>query len=190
MTEPTLPLATRLWFAFVCLFRVLFDGAFAYRAFLARTYRTLPAVETGTAPRARTMTPPPPDTGPARADGALQLLALLQRDGRLIDFLQQDVDGFSDVDIGAAARVVHQGCRAALKEHVRIVPVRGESEGKAVTVDAGEDPAAVKLTGNVSGAPPYRGTLRHRGWRAESIELPEPVRGHDATVLAPAEVEL
>jgi hypothetical protein len=107
----------------------------------------------------------------------------------LIDFLQQDVAGFPDAAVGAAARVVHEGCRKALASHLEIKPVRGEREGGSVTIDV-VDPNAVKLVGNVSGNAPFRGTLRHRGWRVESVKLPTLVEGYDARVLAPAEVEL
>jgi hypothetical protein len=128
-----------------------------------------------------------PDGG---AGPALQLLALFQREGRLIDFLEQDIAAFADAEVGAAARVVHEGCRKALREHATLQPVRTETEGASLTLAAGFDPAEVKLTGNVQGAAPYKGVLRHRGWRASSISLPVPMRGHDARVLAPAEVEL
>lgn len=121
---------------------------------------------------------------------ALQLLALLQREGRLVDFVRQDVAGFSDEDIGAAARVVHEGCRRALTEHVPIEPLRDEAEGDSVSLEGPVNSAEVKLVGKVSGSGPYRGTLRHRGWRATRISLPELVGTHDATVLAAAEVEL
>jgi hypothetical protein len=174
----TLPLSSRIWFAFVCFFRVLFDGQFAARAFAARSAQPrLPAAET--------KAPPERDLGPA-----LQLLSLLQREGRLLDFLQQDITSFSDVDVGAAARVVHEGCRRALKSHVRIAPIRDEPEGSSVSLDEGPTPAGLKLIGNLGGTPAGRGTLRHRGWRAESLELPSLVGDHDLRVLAPAEVEV
>jgi len=120
---------------------------------------------------------------------ALQLLGLLQREGRLVDFLQQDITTFSDADVGAAARVVHDGCRTALGTHWRVTAVRTEEEGSRVTLDA-VDPQSIKLTGNVQGEPPYCGVLRHRGWRVERLELPRALPGHDFRVLAPAEVEL
>ncbi len=88
------------------------------------------------------------------------------------------------------ARVVHEGCRKALREHAQLAPVRLEEEGAAVVLQAGFDPAEVKLSGNLQGTAPYKGVLRHRGWRAARLTLPVPVKGHDATVLAPAEVEL
>ena len=214
-----MPFLDRLAFAFACFFRVLFDGAFAARADAVRelpaaTAERRPASEARSAPaepaaaqttpapqRTPPQTTPPPTTAapkttpaaseaPADLTPALQLLGLLQREGRFIDFVEQDVAGFSDADIGAAARVVHEGCRRALRGHLTVEPVRSEAEGTRVTVPAGFPPAEVKLTGNVQGHGPYAGTLAHRGWRARALTLPTPMAGHDARVLAPAEVEL
>jgi hypothetical protein len=182
--EPVLPFATRFWFAWICFFRVLFDGAFAARTWDVREAKALPP-----APEPPKLAPPPEPAEP-RATPALQLLALLQREGRLVDFLEQDIASFSDGEIGAVARVVHEGCRKALHEHAEVGPVRAEEEGSRLTLEAGFNPAEVKLSGNLQGAAPYKGVLRHRGWRAARLELPVPVKGHDATVLAPAEVEL
>lgn len=122
--------------------------------------------------------------------GALLLLALLQREGRFVDFLQQDVTDFDDEQIGAAARVVHEGCRKALKGHLVIAPIRPEAEGEKVTLLEGYDVQANKLVGNVTGKPPYKGSVQHRGWRAERLQLPSEVGDHDPSVLAQAEVEL
>jgi hypothetical protein len=188
------PFLTRLWLAWAYFFRVLFDGVFAARVQALDGGVPDPDLHASTAAEPPPMppavaAPTAPAVAAASSDAALQLLALFQREGRLIDFLQQDVSTFSDADIGAAARVVHDGCRKALSTHVAIHPVRSEREGGAVTLDAIE-PNAVKLVGNVSGSAPFRGTLRHRGWRAESVRLPEAVPGHDPRVLAPAEVEL
>ncbi len=121
---------------------------------------------------------------------ALQLLSLLQREGRFVDFVQQDIVSFPDADVGAAARVVHDGCRKALAAHATIEPVRTEDEGARVVLPEGFDADAIKLTGGVTGQPPYSGVLRHRGWRATRIELPQVVGGYDARILAAAEVEL
>ena len=180
--------ATRFWLAFVAWFRVLSDGDFA---------RRVQELEKGAAPEL-----PPPEPAPAPAplapalkegpgavDGALQLLALLQREGRLVDFVQQDITGFADADVGAAARVVHEGCRRALRSHAKVESIRKESEGASITVDGGQV-ELVKLTGNVTGSAPYRGVLRHRGWRIDDFKLPTLVGDRDLTVVAPAEVEL
>jgi hypothetical protein len=185
-SEQTLPLSARLWFAWLCFFRVLFDGAFALRAWEAREPRALPPAP---APQRIEPKPPPAPEG-SSTTAALQLLSLFQREGRLVDFLEQDIASFSDGDVGVVARIVHEGCRRTLREHAQLSPVRDEEEGTPVTLQAGFDPAEVKLSGNVQGAAPYKGVLRHRGWRAAEMKLPVPVKGHDATVIAPAEVEL
>jgi hypothetical protein len=130
------------------------------------------------------------DAGFAARFAALQLLALLQREARLIDFTRESLAGFDDAQIGAAARLVHEGCAKVLRDHFDIVPVRSEAEGSRVTLPAGFDAAAVKLTGNVTGSAPFTGSLAHRGWRAAEVKLPRLAEGHDARVLAPAEVEL
>lgn len=126
----------------------------------------------------------------ARDRGALMLLALLQREGRFVDFVQQEVTEFDDEQVAAAARVVHEGCRRALRDHVTFVPVRGEQEGDRVVLAEGYDVGANKLVGNVTGKPPYKGTVQHRGWRAAKLKLPQEVGAHDATVVAQAEIEL
>ncbi len=123
-------------------------------------------------------------------DAALQLLGLFQSEARLIDFLEEDISAYSDADIGAAARIVHEGCRKVLKEHFDIAPVRTESEGSRITVPKGFDPAEIRLTGNIVGDPPFQGLLVHRGWRAVEVKLPQLSEGHRVDILAPAEVEL
>ncbi|MBM4359328.1 MAG: DUF2760 domain-containing protein [Deltaproteobacteria bacterium] len=136
----------------------------------------------------------PASAEPAKAEpdpaAALALLALFQREGRFVDFLQQDVASFPDADVGAAARVVHEGCRKALRAHATITPLRSEAEESRVTLEEGYDAAAVKLTGKVGPRPPYRGVLRHAGWRVAGLRLPRAVGGYDAEIVAPAEVEL
>ena len=143
------------------------------------------------APAAAPVAPVAPAT-PKEADptAALQLLSLLQREARLVDFVQEDIAAYSDAEIGAAARVVHEGCRKVLREHVSLAPVRAESEGSRLTLAAGFDAAAVRLTGNVVGQAPFTGTLAHRGWRATEVRLPQLAEGHDARIVAQAEVEL
>ncbi len=131
-----------------------------------------------------------PGFSTAAPDAALQLLGLLQQEGRLIDFLEEDVSAFSDAEIGAAARVVHEGCRKAVRDHFSIVPLRNEPEGSRVTLQDGFDPSSVRLTGNVVGRAPFTGSLIHRGWRAAEVKLPKVSRTHDTRILAPAEVEL
>ncbi len=187
MPEPSLSFPTRLWFAWICFFRVLFDGTFAARLSRAAATTPSPPPEGPATPALPERTPEPPVPP---ADPALQLLSILQREGRLVDFLEQDIASFSDADVGAAARVVHDGCQKALRAHLTVSPVKSEEEGTKVTIPEGFEPALVKLCGNVQGNAPYTGVLRHRGWRARDLTLPRPVAGYDPTVLAPAEVEL
>ena len=123
-------------------------------------------------------------------EAAVQMLAALQREGRLIDFLQEDLSSYEDSQIGAAVRNIHTGCKEALKEHMEIGPVLVEKEGAAVTIPPGFDARAIRLTGNVTGNPPFRGILRHRGWQAEHIRLPQSGEQKKQWILAPAEVEI
>jgi hypothetical protein len=127
---------------------------------------------------------------PAESRAALQLLAVLQREGRLVDFIEEDLAGFPDAAIGAAARTVHAGCKRAIEELFRLEPVYREKEGAKVTVATGFDPSAIRLTGNVVGKPPFQGSLRHHGWRAREVKLPPAPDGKDPAIVAPAEVEL
>jgi hypothetical protein len=122
--------------------------------------------------------------------GAVQLLALLQREGRLLDFLQENIDGYSDDQIGAAVRDIHRGCKKVLAEHAPLEPVLAGTENASVRVDPGFDPSRIRLTGNVVGEPPFTGTLRHHGWRTAKVVLPELTASTDPSVVAPAEVEL
>jgi hypothetical protein len=190
-----LPFATRFWFAWIAWLRVLFDGAFAGRVWSVR--HGMPALpEPRKAERkAQRKEERKAERKPAREpapsnDAALVLLALLQREGRLLDFLEQDITSFEDAEVGAAVRVVHEGCKKALHAAATIEPVRDEEEESNVVVPKGYDAGAVKLTGKVAGKPPYNGVLRHRGWRVRKLALPHAVEGHDATIVAPAEVEL
>ena len=190
MTPPSLSLPARLWLSWVCAFRVLFDGRFAARVAGLRDGaeaepEALPAPRVPEAPVSVAV---PVTEQPSAATGALQLLSLLQREGRFVDFVQQDVAGFGDADIGAAARVVHEGCRRALRAHAKVVSVRSEAEGASVVLESATPD--VKLVGNVAGAAPYRGVLRHRGWRVEELSLPTLVGSHDPKLVAAAELEL
>jgi len=123
--------------------------------------------------------------------GAVQMLAILQREGRLVDFLQEDLAPFDDAQIGAAVRSVHAGCKQALDEHVQLEAIYTQPEGSTVTVEPGFDAYAVRLSGNVSGEPPFTGRLQHSGWRASGVELPTQVDAQrDEMIVAAAEVEV
>ncbi|MCS6924754.1 MAG: DUF2760 domain-containing protein [Candidatus Binatia bacterium] len=155
---------------------------------------TVEPTETGTKAPAAPLEPrppatPPPPTRPA-ADAAVQLLALLQREGRLVDFLREDLQPYDDAQIGAAVRSIHQGCRQVLADHITLEPVLAQREGEEITIPRDFDPSAIRLTGNVSGDPPFRGTVRHPGWRATHVRLPTQPSGQDPEIVAPAEVEI
>jgi hypothetical protein len=140
----------------------------------------------------RVLNPPPPEPPkPVKPDARpVRLLALLQREGRLLDFLLEDVQGASDDQLGAGVREIHRKCQAAVKEHLALEPVLTQAEGSTIEVPTGFDPSAIRLTGNVTGQPPFRGTLQHHGWRVKEIKLAPPPEGQDEMVLMPAEVEL
>ena len=140
--------------------------------------------------RAQPMAPPLPAAPPKPSGEPLRLLALLQREGRLLDFLMEDVQAASDAQVGAPVGQIHRTCRKALQEHLVLEPVLKESEGARVTVPVGFDPSAVRLTGNVTGQPPFTGALRHHGWRVKEMKLAPPPAGQDEFVVQPAEVEL
>jgi hypothetical protein len=183
VADPNPAFFARFFMAFAAFFRVLFDGAFAGR---------VKQLESGGAPEVKPSAPvvQAPKLREAPVDSALQLLGLLQREGRLIDFLQEDVSGYKDGDIGAAARVVHDSVRKALLSHVKLARVLKDDEGSRVTVQKGFSASEIRLVGNVLGEPPFSGTLNHAGWRVTHIELPKLSDGHDLKIVAPAEVEL
>jgi hypothetical protein len=172
MSESKLPFFTRLGLAF--------------RAF----FRTLSESESPAERPATSQPPARPAFKESSSDAALQLMGLLQQEGRLLDFLEEDISAFSDSEIGAAARVVHEGCRKAVRNYFTLEPVRGEQEGTRITLNEGFDASSVRLTGNVLGRPPFTGNLIHRGWRVSSARLPRVAEGHDTSIVAPAEVEL
>jgi hypothetical protein len=175
-----IPYWTRLKYAFSAFFALIDFGKVLDDILAATGQGTRAPAAPAPKPAA-----PPPET----ADRAVQVLALLQRDGRLVDFLMEDLAAYPDAQIGAAARDVHGGCRAAIKRYVTLEPVMDDEEGQVVTVERGADPASVKVTGPIAGDPPYRGVLRHRGWQVTRTELP-PLPATGRTIVAPAEVEV
>ena len=188
------------WLAFLCFFRLLFGRKLPAEAaqFLPEEVKPKQLPERVPDQHAGRPVEKPVEkpverkvpTAQHHREGALALLALLQREGRFVDFVRDSVDGASDADIGAAAREVHRGCRKVLDQHLSFEPVMpGEEEAK-VTVPKGFDPAEVRLIGEAKGEPPFRGTLRHHGWRVVDAKLPQLAEGIDRSVIAPAEVEL
>lgn len=186
----------RLALSFKAFFRILSDGDFAARVGDLSAGKPLQTSATAAAPAplpgpAPGVTPAPAaKPAPARSE-ALTLLGVLQREARLVDFLNEDITPYANEQIGAAVRDVHRDARAALERMFALRPVMTEAEGASVAVPAGSDAARVRLVGNVAGGPPFRGTLRHGGWEATKVQLPEwSVGDGSARVVAPAEVEL
>ena len=119
----------------------------------------------------------------------LQLLSLLQQSGRFIDFIQEDISTYNDAQVGAAVRQIHLDCKKMLDEYVAIKPALSEEEGSSITIQAGFDPALIKLVGNLSKEPPFEGTIRHKGWIASRQSLPKK-SGSSSNVLQAAEIEI
>ena len=200
MSKPTPHLLARLSLAFGSFFSILSRPDFAADVQRLRDEgwpepaAPAPVVVTAPAtvvtPVVAPVAPPPPAPQLASETAALQLLGLLQREARFVDFALEDIKSYGDAEIGAAARVVHEGCRKVLREHFTLEPVRTEAEGSRLTLQTGFDAAAVRVSGNVVGQPPFSGTLAHRGWRATGTRLPKLAAGHDASIVAQAEVEL
>lgn len=128
---------------------------------------------------------------PAKPSGApLRMLALLQAEARLVDFLMEDISGAGDAQIGQAVREIHKKSQAALKRHAEIEPVLSGNEGDNTTVPKGFDPSAVRVVGNVTGEPPFTGAINHPGWRVKELKLAAPPESADEFVLQPAEVQV
>ena len=169
----------RIGLAFRSFFAILFTGKLP-----GDIAKTLGFAPNKTQPVAK----PPAQAKPQ--DGVLQILGVLQRDSRLIDFLMEDIAAYSDQQVGAAVRSLHDQCRDSLNRHLRLAPVIDAVEGSFTKLDS-NDPAAVKLLGNVPvSGKAAGGLLRHKGWRAEKIDLPPLTTGVGASIIAPAEVEI
>jgi hypothetical protein len=176
--------------AFRSFFRALSDGTFSDR---------VQALLDGRAAAPAELPPPEPPREIVREvvkevhkptpGDALRLFAVLQRDGRLLDFLSEDIAGYDDEQIGAAVRDIHRDCKKAIEKYIDLASVLDEAEGASVAIPAGFNPAHIRLTGNVKGQPPFRGTVAHRGWRAKDVRVPPSDPGSDL-IIAPAEVEL
>lgn len=185
--NPTPSFFRRIPIAFGAFFSILSDAKFATQVDHLRQNGVQPPAPV---PARETPKAAPRPMRESPTDAALQLLGLLQRDARLIDFTEENLADYSDADIGAAARLVHEGCRKVLREHFTIEPVRPEAEGSRVSLNEGFDARAIRLTGNVVGKPPFHGSISHRGWRATDVRLPKLADSHDAGICAQAEVEL
>jgi hypothetical protein len=188
---------SRLGLAFSLFFKVLFDAVFAGRA--RRLEQPEPPPEPARAPAK----PEPRVTEPARPirvepkapavapeTAALQLLAALQREGRFVDFVREDIGTVKDEELGAHARAIHAGARRVLDGWFTFEAIWPGEDGSPVVVQAGFDARRVRLIGNVTGEAPFKGTLTHQGWRVSKSKLPSLSDAADPSVIAPAEVEL
>jgi hypothetical protein len=175
----------RILLAFRCFFNLLFSGELS-----GETLQALNLQRRGAAPSPSVVKAAAPAAPAVRiSDGALQMLSIMQRDSRLVDFLQEDITSYSDDQIGAAVRELHDQCRDSIARYVTLVPVIDGVEGTYAKAP-GSDASVVKFVGNVPAQPPSGGTLRHKGWRAVKVELPALPVKQDATVIAPAEIEI
>jgi hypothetical protein len=180
----------RVGCAFRCFFAILFHGEIPVDIAEKLTKTVGAGTQTvSVAPsstRLATAEPPAAET----FDRAVQMLALLQRDGRLIDFLAENISSYTDEQIGAAVRSIHDTCWQALDQYVKLEPILNSEENQPVTVAAGFDLATIKLIGNVAGSMPVRGVLRHKGWRVKEVNLPPLPQSAGRMVVTPAEVEI
>lgn len=142
-----------------------------------------------TAPPVPVESPKPPKVEKP-SGAALRLLALLQAESRLVDFLMEDIAAASDAQVGLAVKDIHRKAQAVLKQHLVLEPVLAGNEGEIVSVAKGFDPSAIRVTGNVTGEPPFSGELQHPGWRVKELKLNAPPKGSDEFVLQPAEVQI
>lgn len=190
----------RFFYAFKVLFLVMFSQERAQQVHQVLDEPTPPTAlpsTTATAPKTPAEKPAAekkaiekPPAKPARSE-ALTLLAAMQREARFVDLVQEPLDGYTDAQVGAAARDVLRDCYKVMQRMFELQPVSSESEGDEIDVPAGFDPGRIRLTGNVTGEPPFRGRLMHHGWQAKHVQLPEwSGSAAAATVVAPAEVEL
>jgi hypothetical protein len=170
----------RIWLAIRSFFSILFGGSLPEDGLtkLGLTRRGAPKAQTASTP-----------VGPRPSDGALQMLSILQRDARLVDFIMEDIVAYTDDQVGAAVRGLHDQARESLARYVKLEPVIDGVEG-TFTKPALSDPAAVKFVGNVPAGKPSGGLLRHKGWRAGKIDLPPLNPKQDSSILAPAEIEV
>jgi hypothetical protein len=179
--------STRVSFAFRCFFAILSKGEIP-RDIACELITSPDANSTKTSERTANATATQ-EASQDSVDRAVQILALFQRDGRLVDFLAEDVSAYPDSQLGAAVRTVHNSCRQVLERYVKLEPIISAEEDQPVTLPPGIDPATIKLVGNV-GEPPLRGLLRHRGWQVKEVNLPSLPQGTGRKIVAPAEVEI
>jgi len=167
----------RILLALRCFFNILFHGALSAGVLAALKLAR------------REAAPVKPAASKTPSDGALQVLAILQRDSRLVDFLMEDITSCSDEQVGSAVRELHDQCRDSVARYFTLQPVIDGVEG-AFTKAPPADPNAVRFIGNVPATPPSGGILRHKGWRAAKVDLPAMSPKQDSAIIAPAEIEI
>lgn len=189
ITEYYIPVSIVLALGFVLLLwlclRLSFGGAIK---------KGLPEPSKRTADvRARKPAPEVPDQAAVKRSQErlyIQLFSTLQREGRLMDFFAEDIEEYEDEDIGAAVRNIHENCRKIIDKYLIPKSILDDEEDSEITVEPGFDPNAIKLTGNVTGNPPFKGIVRHKGWKAEKLDMPTLSGERDPRIIAPAEVEI
>jgi len=175
----------RIVLAFRCFFNILFQGVLSQEVLTELNLARREAAP----PKAAAAKPAAAAPTVKTADGALQILGILQRDSRLVDFLMEDIASYSDDQVGAAVRELHDQCRDSIARYVTLQPVIDGVEGTFAKAPSA-DPNVVKFIGNVPAKPPSGGTLRHKGWRAAKVDLPALAAKQDAAIIAPAEIEI
>lgn len=187
---------SRIGLAFGCFFKLLFGGRLPANAVDYLPEDALPKALPESAPVKEAEEKPKAKPAPKKShaeqhrDGSLAMLALLQREGRLVDFLQEEIEDYDDSDIGAAVRDIHRGCRKVLNDYLTLEAVMPGEEEDSVTVPVGFDVGEVKLLGEVKGDPPFKGVMRHHGWRAKETNFPKLTGDIDRHILVPAQVEV
>lgn len=170
--------------AVLFLFLMIID-AFISKSMVSGIVSSLKPVKTGKS-----------DNKPAERDFEeekrrfLHFLSVLQREGRLLDFFNEDLSVYEDEQIGAAVRGIHENCKKTMKKYIDPVPVTDMEEGSEIVIKEGFDPETFRLVGNVTGNPPFKGVVRHRGWKASRQNMPELSKIKDSSIMAPAEVEI
>lgn len=188
----------RILLAFRAFFAVLYSGQTATRVSTALlgVAEPTPAPDVARpAPETRTEERPKPEPRPEprrpTQSEAITLLATLQREARLVDFLKEDLTGYADDQVGAAVRAIQQDAAKVLDRLFALQSILTDEEGASVVVPAGFDAARYRLTGKVTGQAPFSGTLRHHGWEATRCEMPQFTGSESAArTVAPAEIEI
>ena len=129
--------------------------------------------------------PPEPKPAPPQRSDAIALLAAFQRDGRLVDFLMEPIDGFTDEQLGAAARDLHRGCAATLTRLAPVQPIVDAEDGTTVAASDFTAGAVRSIGGDATAGP-----LLHPGWKVKQTKLPVWTGTADeAAIIMPAEIQ-